>query len=166
MFKYKYNIQYKFRSHAVKFFWRHSLHQNLIEKKHEREQQLAPPAASAVCLFANLVEAWLLTQPSTVEMSKLWKDFIPRRSKLRLEHEIREVPKLGVFFTSATCDLWPYVGLRDLQDTGTVLSQDVTELRDFDFRCMDTVHDRKSWRLGQGRYEKYWENAPSWLCPE
>lgn len=25
---------------------------------------------------------------------------------------------------------------------------------------------QKSWRLGQGRYEKYWENAPSWLCPE
>jgi len=22
---------------------------------------------------------------------------------------------------------------------------------------------QKSWRLGQGRYEKFWENAPSWL---
>ena len=96
---------------------------------------MAPPAASAVCLQIQWKGGFWITQP-TVEMSKLSHD-LNRFPSCALN--TKYVRSQSLEYSSparlATCD--------PMSDCETrKLSHDVTELRHFDFRGMDTVHDR------------------------
>lgn len=136
-------------------------------KKNMFEGATTGTSCRICCLFANLVEGWLLDHTainsSTVEMSKSYEMIL---SQVAPWTRNTWGPKAWSILHQRDLRLVTLCGIARLARHRHGLVARCHRIERFWLPLHGHSARQKSWRLGQGRYEKYWENAPSWLCPE